>query len=52
MPLQVEISYNEYQSVAAFAVASLLALLALVTLAAKALLESRYGDELARKAPR
>jgi sulfate transport system permease protein len=49
MPLQVEISYNEYQSVAAFAVASLLALLALVTLAAKALLESRYGDELARK---
>ncbi|MDB5643306.1 MAG: hypothetical protein JWN07_2623 [Hyphomicrobiales bacterium] len=52
MPLQVEISYNEYQAVAAFAVASLLALLALVTLAAKALLESRYGDELARKAPR
>jgi sulfate transport system permease protein len=52
MPLQVEISYNEYQSVAAFAVASLLALLALVTLAAKALLESRYGNELARKAPR
>ncbi|MDB5544812.1 MAG: sulfate transporter, inner rane subunit CysW [Hyphomicrobiales bacterium] len=52
MPLQVEISYNEYQSVAAFAVASLLALLALVTLVAKALLESRYGDELARKAPR
>jgi sulfate transport system permease protein len=52
MPLQVEISYNEYQSVAAFAVASLLALLALVTLAAKALLESRYGDELASKTPR
>jgi sulfate transport system permease protein len=52
MPLQVEISYNEYHAVAAFAVASLLALLALVTLAAKALLESRYGDELASKAPR
>jgi len=33
MPLHVEILYNEYQSVAAFAVASLLALLALVTLA-------------------
>jgi len=35
MPLHVEILYNEYQSVAAFAVASLLALLALVTLALK-----------------
>lgn len=35
MPLHVEILYNEYQSVAAFAVASLLALLALVTLAIK-----------------
>jgi sulfate transport system permease protein len=39
MPLHVEILYNEYQSAAAFAVASLLALLALVTLALKALLE-------------
>ncbi len=39
MPLQVEILYNEYQFVAAFAVASLLALLALVTLAAKTVLE-------------
>jgi sulfate transport system permease protein len=39
MPLHVEILYNEYQFVAAFAVAGLLALLALVTLAAKAVLE-------------
>ena len=39
MPLHVEILYNEYNFVAAFAVASLLALLALVTLAAKALVE-------------
>ncbi|MBO1079443.1 sulfate ABC transporter permease subunit CysW [Roseomonas sp. 573] len=39
MPLHVEILYNEYQFVAAFAVAALLALLALVTLAAKTLLE-------------
>ena len=35
MPLHVEILYNEYNFVAAFAVASLLALLALVTLVAK-----------------
>ena len=39
MPLQVEVLYNEYNFTAAFAVASLLALLALVTLAAKSLLE-------------
>ncbi|HTF33044.1 MAG TPA: sulfate ABC transporter permease subunit CysW [Myxococcota bacterium] len=39
MPLHVEILYNEYQTSAAFAVASLLALLALVTLALKTLLE-------------
>lgn len=52
MPLHVEILYNEYNSVAAFAVASLLALLALITLAAKALLESRYGDALASRTPR
>ncbi|MGV3494236.1 MAG: sulfate ABC transporter permease subunit CysW [Ramlibacter sp.] len=39
MPLHVEILYNEYQSVAAFAVASLLALLALVTLVVKSLAE-------------
>jgi sulfate transport system permease protein len=46
MPLHVEILYNEYAYVAAFAVASLLALLALVTLAAKSVLEWRFGDEL------
>jgi sulfate/thiosulfate transport system permease protein len=39
MTLHVEILYNEYQFAAAFAVASLLALLALVTLAAKSLVE-------------
>ena len=43
MPLHVEILYNEYQSVAAFAVASLLALLALVTLVIKSVVEWRYG---------
>jgi sulfate transport system permease protein len=47
MPLHVEILYNEYNFVAAFAVASLLALLALVTLAAKSVLEWRYADQLA-----
>jgi sulfate transport system permease protein len=44
MPLLVEILYNEYQFVAAFAIASLLAMLALVTLFAKAFLE-RHLDE-------
>jgi sulfate/thiosulfate transport system permease protein len=44
MPLQVEILYNEYQFVAAFAIASLLALLALITLVAKTVLE-RHLDE-------
>jgi len=39
MPLHVEILYNEYQYAAAFAVASLLALLALVTLALKTFVE-------------
>ena len=47
MPLHVEILYNEYNWVAAFAVASLLALLALITLIIKSLLEWRYGEELA-----
>jgi sulfate transport system permease protein len=46
MPLQVEILYNDYQFVAAFAVASLLALLAFVTLGLKSFLEWRHGDEL------
>ncbi len=47
MPLHVEILYNEYNFVAAFAVASLLAGLALVTLVGKSVLEWRHGDELA-----
>lgn len=46
MPLHVEILYNEYMFVGAFAVAALLALLGLVTLAAKALLEGRVGGRL------
>ena len=47
LPLQVEILYNEYQFQAAFAVASLLALLALVTLVAKSALEWRFAAEIA-----
>jgi sulfate/thiosulfate transport system permease protein len=47
MPLHVEILYNEYNSVGAFAVASLLAGLALVTLALKTILEIRYGHAIA-----
>lgn len=47
MPLHVEILYNEYSFVAAFAVASLLALFALVTLAVKSFLEAQFADELA-----
>jgi sulfate transport system permease protein len=46
MPLHIEIAYNEYQFAAAFAVASLLALLALVTLVVKYLLERRVKREL------
>jgi sulfate/thiosulfate transport system permease protein len=46
MPLHVEILYNEYQSVAAFAVASLLALLALVTLLIKSVAEWKHEREL------
>jgi sulfate transport system permease protein len=45
LPLHVEILYNEYNFVAAFAVASLLALLALVTLAAKSVVEWRVQRE-------
>jgi len=47
MPLHVEVLYNDYQFVGAFAVASLLALLAIVTLAFKSFLEWRYADEIA-----
>ena len=46
LPLHVEILYNEYQSVAAFAVASLLAILALVTLAIKSVAEWRQDAAL------
>ncbi len=45
IPLHVEILYNEYNFAAAFAVASLLALLALVTLAAKSWVEWRFQSE-------
>jgi len=46
LPLHVEILYNEYNFVAAFAVATLLALLAILTLAAKALLEKKVRQEV------
>ena len=52
MPLHIEILYNEYNFVGAFAVASLLACLALLTLLAKSLLEWRLSDELAATARR
>ncbi len=45
VPLQVEILYNDYQFVAAFAVASLLSLLGLVTLVVKSIAESRAAAE-------
>ncbi len=46
IPLHVEILYNEYQSVAAFACASLLALLALVTLVIKTVAEWKTEQQL------
>jgi sulfate transport system permease protein len=46
LPLHVEVLYNEYQSVAAFAVASLLALLALVTLVIKTVVQWRHEREM------
>jgi sulfate transport system permease protein len=45
LPLHIEIAYNEYQFAAAFAVASLLAALALVTLAVKYLIEQRVQHQ-------
>ena len=48
MPLQVEKLYNQYDSAGAFAVASLLALLALLTLALKTFLEWRQTREYER----
>jgi sulfate/thiosulfate transport system permease protein len=52
MPLHVAILYNEYNFVAAFAVASLLAMLALVTLALKTFFEWRFADAIALGAAR
>lgn len=52
IPLQVEILYNEYNSVAAFALAVLLAGLALVTLGIKTFLEWRHADALAGRGRR
>src|SRR5690606_13026886 len=48
MPLHVEVLYNEYNFVAAFAVASLLALLAIVTLVAKSIVEWKTEGEMAQ----
>ena len=48
LPLHIEILYNEFDSTAAFAAASLLAGLALVTLVLKFWLEARHGDALAQ----
>ena len=47
MPTMVEMFYNEYLSVAAFTLAAVLAMLALLTLLLKSLLEWRYADQLA-----
>ena len=47
MPLHVELLYNNYDYVGAFSVAALLAMLALVTLVLKSLLEWRFAAELA-----
>jgi sulfate transport system permease protein len=47
LPLHIELLYNEYNFVAAFAVATLLAALALATLALKSLLEWRHGQDIA-----
>ena len=47
MPIMIEMLYNEYLSVAAFAMAALLTLLALITLTLKSALEWRYADQLA-----
>ncbi len=51
IPLHVEILYNEYNTAAAFAVASLLAMLALVTLAAKTALEWRLKQQATQSTP-
>jgi sulfate transport system permease protein len=48
LPLHIEILYNEFDSTGAFAAASLLSGLALVTLVLKYWLESRHGEDLAK----
>jgi sulfate/thiosulfate transport system permease protein len=50
MPLQIEVLYNDYQFVPAFAVASLLALLALATLVVKSVVEWKSSQQLAERA--
>jgi len=50
MPLHIEVLYNDYQIVAAFAVASLLALLALLTLVVKSIVEWNARRQLAQQA--
>jgi sulfate transport system permease protein len=52
MPLHVEILYNEYNFAAAFAVASLLAFLALVTLAAKTYVEHQFQKQVVEEPAR
>ncbi len=52
LPLQVEILHNEFNAPAAFAVASLLTLLALLTLGLKLWLERRHGEALAARVGR
>ncbi len=48
LPLHIEILYNEFDSTAAFAAASLLTGLALITLIVKFWLEARHGDAIAQ----
>ncbi|MGD9918895.1 MAG: sulfate ABC transporter permease subunit CysW [Paenirhodobacter sp.] len=48
MPITIEMLYNEYLSVAAFSLAALLSLLALVTLLLKTVLERHHADQLSR----
>jgi len=52
LPLHIEALYNDYDFVGAFAVATLLAALGLVTLLVKTALEWRFADELAASRPR
>ncbi len=52
VPLYVEISYNEYQFIAAFACASLLAFLAIITLAVQNFIQWQQGRKLAKSLER